>query len=312
MTETPVQNISIDHVVSPAAAYTPFHTSKHTIFRVTMPRLTIHVVYNTAHVLTKRENENMSLDDELIVRASAMEGLVGDRCSALVSNCYPCIGESGTEYFEFTSRDYSKIALDAMQTCAPELHFDDLDDQVERIAKAFPETPGIGDYFVTKHSNLSRIHLIYHLITQEARLTTSMTEFGGSAPSSPTPKSFEYEALMKGFDSIVHSLDECCTRDLSLILPFAVTHRHPRVKEFRKLKVPVYSGDELLFQLEDILKKLKAMHNPLENIYLFLPAGPKHSSGHFSKQLENLIKSMFENPNDTDDLTEVIMLSHVE
>jgi hypothetical protein len=304
--------------ISPASAYTPFPETKHTIFRVTMPRLTIHAIYDSAHVLT-RKTCTESDDDELISRASIMEGLVGGRCSTLLTTCYPCINESGTtDYFMWTSRDYPKISFDAMETCAPELHFDELDDQISSILKGFPDIPRVGNHFVTRHSNLDHVHLIYHLVTQEATSTTTvgstMDEFAPSGntstPTTPTSTSDHYDEIIKGWDQVVASIDECGAREVSIILPLAMTVRHPRVKQFRKLKLPVYSGDELLFQLEDILNRLKTMKNPLENIFLFLPANPKHSSGHFSKQLEILIRNTFENPNDKDDFCQVLILSN--
>ncbi|KAL0482153.1 hypothetical protein AKO1_013331 [Acrasis kona] len=295
-------------VPHPASTFTPFASSKHTIFRVTVPRFLIHVAYDSPSILSKSKvfaNET----DELIFRSRErrqMTGSVGAR--AFISNCYALVDETNhVKNFAWTTRGYDHIQHDAMETCAPELHFDDLEDQVKQAQDVIKTNVQIGNHFVTCHSNLHYVHLMYHIITQEPKSSQDIYETEVTLDESKTS---DYDLIMNGYESAFDSMRDCGVRGLSLSLPIITTQRHPKTKQLRKVRnQTLYSGDELLFQLQDILNIIKKKSLVLEDIFLFLPNNPKHSSGNFYKQLEFLIRDNFQNPDDAMDPAEVIVLS---
>ncbi|KAI8852660.1 hypothetical protein BC829DRAFT_384198 [Chytridium lagenaria] len=102
-----------------------------------------------------------------------------------------------------------------IQKCkrSTEFHFDDVETQLSRIEDLISTDEAgepilqEGDFFVTKHSNIPQIHLIFHLVTTEESLKTDLTS---------------RSALIHGYRSILRVASKCDVNHITvplLLLP---------------------------------------------------------------------------------------------
>eukprot|EP01080_Neovahlkampfia_damariscottae_P006381 gene6381-10388_t len=219
-------------------------------------KITLFVCFNSnaSDYLTLFDRENDI--NEVYQRTRNIKQLYLNDLNAFLTDCYPTQEngfisnqqEDSSIKFKWNQFDFEKIIEDLQTISSPELHFDDFSEQISSIEKEFEwmeREPEVGEFFVTKHSNLNWIHLIFHLMISKE------------------------EGKEK---SIKNALMELFTRcgsfgvsTFSFQLPLLNYHKKKETKE-----------EEIRAQLYDILQSLsmayvKTRTKNFKNLFLFLP-----------------------------------------
>jgi len=115
---------------------------------------------------------------------------------------------------------YTGIKRDFAEICerSTDFHFPSLDDQLEEIRQNLTSKPGStpsgslqpGTFYVTKHSNLSQVHVVFHLCSDESVLSSDINS---------------RHAAMMGLRNILKAayLSDVCTISLPLLLSYDMT-----------------------------------------------------------------------------------------
>lgn len=137
-----------------------------------------------------------------------------------------------------------KYLLELCDKNGCEFHFPPIEEQKKqafRYASAAAKNPSetklshmkIGDFYVTKHSNLSQVHSIFHLVANERKAVEN-----SSVPTSPsTPnKTLKQSELSSRHPVILglrNILKTCITNNVNtLTIPLLLTHEMNEVRTF--------------------------------------------------------------------------------
>jgi hypothetical protein len=246
----------------------------------------IYVVFTDqmAECLCRYSQEEHHVHDhdtlDLLQRSMCKRKLYENQLNALILTCSPHYSDDNElKHFVWNNQEYYKIGFECTDNSAPELHFDELPVQLENIVyeynhlddgrmadKSYYENHGRS--FITKHSNLSNIHLIYHLITSDHENTEERAA-----------------SIMLGVEDVVQKCLKHGVITLSIPLPLTAVANNA-----------VFTGDIMLEQMSQILRMCFNGKNPdvqkmrsLKNVLFFLPRSPKHSSGDFHGECQNTI-----------------------
>lgn len=141
-----------------------------------------------------------------------------------------------------TSRNYAENWHYLQGFCEKngcEFHFATIQDQQKvafRYASMLKKNPSdielsnmnIGDFFITKHSNLSQVHAIFHLAANEKKPPTETTPTIPTSPSTPnkTLKQSDLSSRHPVILGLRNILKACSTNNINtLTLPLLLTHK---------------------------------------------------------------------------------------
>ena len=274
----------------------------------------------------KDEEERDCEEDYILFKARQTYNLYQSRLSALVVNC--CIQKSSIvendqalhqeanaaslmsykQYYSPTltwaMRDMERILFEANHAQGPDFHFPSFDEQIRQVRENIQScatssgydgsgndhetTPKLGDYFITKHSNLSYANLIFHLVSQSDYTSSS------SSNNLENTNEQEYEQIMNGYSKIMDDCKEMGMRNLAIQVPLSVTFKHP------KLGGNLPNGDTIIMQIRDLLRMYLTKQKEhgawfLPNLFIYCPKNPKHSSGDFQCQCHYMLMQETDN-----------------
>ncbi|KAJ3058144.1 hypothetical protein HK102_010661, partial [Quaeritorhiza haematococci] len=140
---------------------------------------------------------------DLAYRAQTASSLYSQDLSGVVVMLTP------KDFGKYASGRSANRALIERCNQSTEFHFDDIETQLKQIEADLPKAPNgepilkEGDFFVTKHSNLPMIHLVFHLVIEDDSLNADVN---GRSP------------LITGYRNILRTAARCDVHSLTLPL----------------------------------------------------------------------------------------------
>lgn len=236
-----------------------------------------------------------STDSELEHRSKNLGDLYRNKLNAFIIDC---VLNKNDNKLLWHSTEYRKIQYHTSQTQAPDLHFADISTQLQQIQESISELES-GDYFVTKHSNLAWIHLVFHLITTQT--------------ASNNPIHF-HKKTMFGLENIFEDCYRLGVKNLFIPIPLANIPLNPQLdirenenisNEKMKSQYSLSVHKEAMMQLQDVLqrywKRIKDLRteenfttNPLKNLVVFMNQPTKGNEESFNRQISFIVQSVFD------------------
>ena len=228
----------------------------------------------------KVEDEREQEEEFIMFKSRQIYNLYHTRLTALVVNT--CLHDD--EIMSWSSRDVmSRLSYEANFGQGPDFHFPPFDDQIRSIKQELKHDMAkrqLGQFSITKHSNLSYANMMFHLFSQHFNQNEHSME--------------DYELVMDGFSKIMGECTKLGVRDLSIQLPISTSFKHPSIDS----NLP--TGDSIILHIKDLMKIYfkKQTENgswTIPNLFLYCPRNPKHSSGDFQHECHKIIMEEAEN-----------------
>ncbi|KAG2374833.1 hypothetical protein C9374_010410 [Naegleria lovaniensis] len=249
-----------------------------------------------------------------IQKSSTVESVGETLHQDVTSSSHVTTNKQHTPTLTWAMRDMERIRFEANHAQGPDFHFPSFDEQIRQVrnniqertgasssigsgnenSKDYETTPKLGDYFITKHSNLSYANLIFHLVSQTDYSSSSSSINGSINNSIENTNEQEYEQIMNGYSKIMDDCKEMGVRNLGIQVPLSVTFKHP------KLGGNLPTGDTIIMQIRDLLRMYLTKQKEhgawyLPNLFLYCPKNPKHSSGDFQCQCHYMLMQETDN-----------------
>ncbi|KAJ1550096.1 hypothetical protein HK096_008769 [Nowakowskiella sp. JEL0078] len=193
-----------------------------------------------APIQPKRTNTPMVVDaaQEIAYRAQTASALyTNDLCGAVVLLTPGDFAKYGRE------KTANRVLFERCKK-STEFHFEDLETQIKKIKSRVPKdengNPIVyeGDFFITKHSNLPLIHVIFHLVVEEDSLKSELTN---------------RSSLMNGYRTILKTAHMYSVNSIAVPLP--LISETPEIISKSSNKTSVSMAENSFYRRVDVVLK---------------------------------------------------------